>query len=193
MASLSYFLTAVLFVILGLAYAGAQNPHPDLQNFYDGIKAQERILVSIISFVYNYRSVHFTSSYIMTTGKMTSLFLQKLGRYRKMLPNGQYADRTIIPIDEALNCFACSSDVTCTKSCENFYRLVHAIAEVHDEYQKLTAIRDQTADDQDIEVLRIILERLSTQACSLVSIFTYMYVYIALATIACKMEHFFFR
>lgn len=77
--------------------------------------------------------------------------------------------RPVIPVDEALGCSNCGTIAECQKNCENFHRLLHSITELHEEHQKLMVIQDQNTDDQEIELLNVILDRLSTQACSLVN------------------------
>ena len=77
---------------------------------------------------------------------------------------------SIIPFEAALNCTRCSSDKGCRERCDTFYKLMHAMTDVHSQYEKLEALKAENSDDQEIEILNTILNRLSEQACTVVSI-----------------------
>ncbi len=79
-------------------------------------------------------------------------------------------NKSLIPVEEALGCSQCGGNNDCLIPCNTFYRLLHSITEIHEEHQKLQAVREQNADDKQIELLSIILNRLSNQACALVSL-----------------------
>ncbi|XP_064387263.1 uncharacterized protein LOC135335637 [Halichondria panicea] len=84
-----------------------------------------------------------------------------------ILINGRYMNKSLIPVEEALGCSQCGGNNDCLIPCNTFYRLLHSITEIHEEHQKLQAVREQNADDKQIELLSIILNRLSNQACAL--------------------------
>ena len=77
---------------------------------------------------------------------------------------------SIIPFEAALNCTRCGNNEECTQRCETFYQLMHAMTDVHSQYEKLEALKAENSDDQELEVLSIILNRLSEQACTVVSV-----------------------
>ncbi len=79
-------------------------------------------------------------------------------------------NKSLIPVEEALGCSRCGGNNDCLIPCNTFYRLLHSITEIHEGHQKLQAVREQNADDKQIELLSIILNRLSNQACTLVSL-----------------------
>ena len=44
------------------------------------------------------------------------------------------------------------------------------MTDVHSQYEKLKALKAENSDDQELEILSVIMNRLSEQACTVVSI-----------------------
>ena len=71
-------------------------------------------------------------------------------------------DKFIIPFEAALNCTSCGSVTGCRKRCDTFYKLMHAMVDIHSQYEKLQklAMKEENSDDQELEVLSTIMNRL---------------------------------
>ena len=65
----------------------------------------------------------------------------------------------IIPFEAALNCTRCGNNEECTQRCETFYyQLMHAMTDVHSQYEKLEALKAENSDDHII--ISVLLVRL---------------------------------